>query len=67
MKQSLSELRRGKKLRQCEVAETLNVDQTTVSKWESGDALPRAQKLFDLAELYGVKVDDIDFKTKEKT
>jgi transcriptional regulator with XRE-family HTH domain len=59
MKEGLSELRKLRGFTQIDVAQRLGVDQTTVSKWENGEALPRADKLFDIADLYGVKVDDI--------
>jgi transcriptional regulator with XRE-family HTH domain len=59
MRKGLIELRKSCGLTQIEVAERLRVDQTTVSKWENGGALPRADMLFLIAELYGVAVDDI--------
>lgn len=59
MRKGLSELRKACGLTQNEVAERLRVDQTTVSKWENGGALPRADMLFLIARLYGVKIDDI--------
>jgi putative transcriptional regulator len=59
MKKGFSELRKMCGFTQIDVAQRLGVDQTTVSKWENGEALPRADKLFEIASLYGVKVDDI--------
>lgn len=59
MRKSLSELRKTSGLTQIEVAKKLKVDQTTVSKWENGEALPRVEMLFMIARLYGVKVDNI--------
>ena len=59
MRKGLSELRKSNGMTQVEVAEKLNVDQTTVSKWENGEALPRADMLFKIAGLYGAKVDNI--------
>lgn len=56
---TLSALRRAAGYNQRQVAQRLGVSQTTVSKWESGSALPRTDKLFLLGLLYGVKVDDI--------
>ena len=37
----------------------LNVDRSTVSKWESGDALPRSDKLPELAQIFGCSIDDL--------
>ena len=59
MRKGLCELRKACGLTQMEVADRLQVDQTTVSKWENGEALPRADMLFCIARVYGVKVDDI--------
>jgi transcriptional regulator with XRE-family HTH domain len=67
MRKGLGELRKACGLYQTDVAERLNVDQTTISKWENGEALPRADKLFLIAEVYGVKVDDIDLTKASKT
>ena len=46
-------------LRQCEVAEILGISQVSVWQWENGKALPRADKLPALAELYGCTIDDL--------
>ena len=46
-------------LTQEQVAKMLSVDQSTVSYWESGDVKPRADKLPQLAKLYGCKIDDL--------
>jgi transcriptional regulator with XRE-family HTH domain len=41
------------------VAKELNVDRSTVAKWESGEAMPRADKLPALAKLFGCSIDDL--------
>lgn len=51
------ELRKQKELTQIELAKMVNVQQTTVSKWEVGRAVPDYPVLLKLAELYGVSVD----------
>lgn len=51
------ELRKQKGLTQIELAKMVNVQQTTVSKWEVGRAVPDYPVLLNLAELYGVSVD----------
>lgn len=53
----LRKKRKEKKLTQKEVAEIIDVDHTTVSKWESNTYEPDAANLNKLAELYGVTVD----------
>lgn len=40
-------------LRQEEVASALHVDRSTIAKWETGVAKPRADKLMDISKLYG--------------
>ncbi|RQW21424.1 XRE family transcriptional regulator [Bacillus sp. C1-1] len=41
------------------VAMKLGVTQVQVSKWRTGNSYPRVDKLFKLAALLGVKVDDL--------
>lgn len=55
----LKELRQSKKLTQIEIATELEVSRTTVSMWESGSALPRADKLIKLADILGCTVDEL--------
>lgn len=49
------------------VAQHLGVDRSTVAKWESGDALPRADKLPQIACLYGASIDQLLSKENEKS
>lgn len=51
------ELRKQKGLTQIELAKVLNVQQTTVSKWEVGRAFPDYPILVKLSEFYGVTTD----------
>ncbi|WP_017728468.1 helix-turn-helix domain-containing protein [Halalkalibacterium ligniniphilum] len=41
------------------IAKKLEVSETQVSKWKGGNAHPRVDKLFKLAKLLGVKVDEL--------
>jgi len=52
-------LRIKKDLTQEQVATLLSVDRSTVAKWETGDSLPRASLLSDIAKLYGCKIEDL--------
>lgn len=52
-------LREKANLTQAQVAEALSIGQSTVSMWESGENLPRADKLPQLARLLGCTVDDL--------
>lgn len=46
-------------LLQQDVADALKINRSTVAKWETGETLPRADKLIDIARLYGCSVDDL--------
>ena len=54
---ALKMLRKQKKLLQKELADIFNVDQTTVSKWEVGKAIPDYGTLQKLADYFNVSVD----------
>jgi transcriptional regulator with XRE-family HTH domain len=54
---NLTELRKGKKLTQNELAEKFSYSDKAVSKWEHGEALPSIEVLQQLADFYGVSLD----------
>ena len=51
--------RKGMGLTQAGLAEKLNYSDKAVSKWERGESIPDVLTLLQLAELFGVKVDDL--------
>lgn len=55
-------------LTQKELSLKIGVEQNTVSQWESGERLPRADKLPQLAKILGCTVDDLlnDASTQHK-
>ncbi|WP_165822601.1 helix-turn-helix domain-containing protein [Paenibacillus montanisoli] len=55
----LKELRRAKKLTQKEVANRLEIDNTTISKWEADVYEPNTVTLVKLATLYETSVDQL--------
>lgn len=59
------------KLTQLELANTLNYSDKSISKWEHGAGLPDVMVLKQLADLYGIKVDDFfienEFSKPKKT
>ena len=55
LKESLSSYRKEQGLSQVELAEALDVSRQTISKWETGAALPSAENL--LAPLAAVRFD----------
>jgi transcriptional regulator with XRE-family HTH domain len=52
-------LRKQKGITQSELADVLGVSNQSVSKWESGQCCPDIQLLPDLAEYFGVSVDEL--------
>ncbi|SJZ53732.1 helix-turn-helix domain-containing protein [Anaerorhabdus furcosa] len=55
----LSTLRKEKNLTQQEVADALCVSNKTISKWERDQGYPELNSLIDLANLYGLTVDEL--------
>ena len=53
------EYRKLRGLTQEKTAELLGVDRSTVAKWETGVAEPRASLLRSIADVFGCKVDDL--------
>mgnify|MGYP001851893557 FL=1 len=44
---------------QKEIASYFNINISTVAKWETGESLPRADKLPELAKILGCTVDEL--------
>lgn len=62
----LKELRVEKNLTQEKLAELLGVTNRSVSRWENGNNMPDLSLLMEIANIYGVGVDEIlDGKRKE--
>ena len=55
--EKLTELRRKAGLSQEQLADRLGVTRQSVSKWESGAAMPELGKLIALSELFGASID----------
>ena len=55
----LKELRKEKKMTQEVLAETLNVSNKTVSRWETGHNLPDMSLLVELSEFYEVSIPEM--------
>jgi transcriptional regulator with XRE-family HTH domain len=55
--QKLKSLREKRKLSQLELARRLSVDRTTITKWETTNAYPRAPMLPSIAKVLRCKVD----------
>lgn len=52
-------LRENKGLSQENIARELKIKQQAVAKWESGSALPRADKLPQLAKILDCTIDEL--------
>ena len=57
--EKLQELRKSKGLTQEELAESLFVSRTAVSKWESGRGYPSIDSLKEIARFFSVTIDDL--------
>ncbi len=57
-------LREGRGLSQAQLAELLGVTDKAVSKWENGRAKPKTDTIRNIAEIFGVSVDEL-LKMKE--
>lgn len=55
--EKIQSLRKEKNLSQEELGEKLEVSRQSVSKWESGLAMPEIEKLIILSEIFGVTTD----------
>lgn len=61
--QTLRGLRKDKKLKQQDVSEYLGVERVTCSAYETDRVIPPADKLYKLAELYGISIELLASKT----
>jgi transcriptional regulator with XRE-family HTH domain len=57
LKERLKELRETNKLRQKDIAQILNVRNTTVSAWEKGDNEPDIKTIKKLSQFFDVSAD----------
>lgn len=55
---NLTKFRKAKGLTQAELANKLNYSDKSISKWERGEGFPDIFILKDLADFFGIKVDD---------
>ncbi len=57
--ENLIKLRKSANLSQEQLADMLNVTRQAVSKWESGQSIPDAEKLLQLSDFFEVPVDQL--------
>ena len=51
------ELRKSKKLKQWEMANILDTDRSTITKWETGKSKPAHEMMVTIADYFGVSTD----------
>lgn len=56
---NIKQKRVDNKITQEQLAEVLDIDRSTVAKWENGSAMPRAKMLSKLAATLNCTVDDL--------
>ena len=65
-KDNLISLRKINNLSQEELAERIGVSRQTLSKYETGESLPDIDKCMQLADVFGVSLDDlVNYECKE--
>lgn len=57
--EKLYELRKSRRLTQDELAESLYVSRTAISKWESGRGYPSIDSLKEISKFFSVSIDDL--------
>ncbi len=60
-------LRTARGMSQLELAEALEVSRQSISKWETGSAVPELEKLIRMADIFGVSLDALARGTAEPT
>lgn len=56
---SIKTVRESKNLTQQYIANELGISRTSVAMWETGEAMPRADKLPELAKILGCTIDEL--------
>lgn len=65
-KDNLLQLRKYHKMTQEDIADKLGVSRQAVAKWESGETVPDIDKCRQIAEVFGVTLDDLaNYSSKE--
>lgn len=57
--ENICRLRNGRGMSQGDLAEALDVSRQSISKWETGAAVPELEKLVKLSKLFGVTLDEL--------
>ena len=63
---NITRLRKTANMTQLELAEKLNYSDKSVSKWEQGNGIPDVRILMQIAQLFGVSLDDLVHEQRER-
>ena len=63
---NLKKIRKNNNLSQEQLAEILGISRQAISKWESGSAYPKIEKITQLCEKFNVNIDDLLHKDIEE-
>lgn len=63
---NISRYRKQLGMTQLDLSEKINYSDKSISKWERGDGVPDVLTLVQLAEIFGVSVDDLIFPLQEQ-
>lgn len=55
----IKEFRMSANLTQLELADKLGVQRTTITMWETGEVMPRADKLPEIAKILNCSISDL--------
>lgn len=61
----LKSLRRERKMTQENLAEIFHISQTSVSKYETGEAVPDLELIVKMADFFGVSLDEFVNRKKQ--
>ena len=56
---NLKQMRKSRRVSQCELAQGIGVTQGAVSRWETGEAKPSLENMIAIARYFNCKVDDL--------
>ena len=65
MKNRIRELREDRDLRQSDLSKEVNIDQRTISNYETGKSNPDGFALIKLADFFNVSIDYLLYRTNE--
>ena len=61
---TLKAARVNARLKQSDVEQRLGLPRSTLTRWETGKNIPRADTMIKLCDLYGVSVKEIDLRKR---